>query len=350
MIIPIILSGGVGSRLWPLSHSGFPKQFASLVGKQSLLQNTVERLQGLSDISEPIIVCNKQHGDLVTKQLQAIELSAGAIILEPIGRNTAPAVALAAMHVADKYENPILLVLPSDHVLDNVANFHVAVELAKKYAAQKKLVTFGIQPNRPETGYGYIKFGEVLDDPQAHWLEQFVEKPNVEVAKKYVNSGQYYWNSGMFMFQASSFLKVLQTHAPEIFYTCQKVMNTAKSEGKFIKLADELFAACHSDSIDYAVMEKVQDAVVVSLDAGWSDIGSWDSLWEHRQADTAGNVTIGDVITEKVRNSYVHATKRKVAVVGMQDCIIVETKDAVLVLHKDACQDIKSVVERLTIN
>ena len=345
MIIPVILSGGSGTRLWPLSRELHPKQLLSLIGQRTMLQETLQRLKGL-DAPEPIIVCNETHRFLVAEQLRTIGCKPGAIVLESVGRNTAPAIALAA-HVAKASGKPDaqLLVLAADHVIRNVPAFHAAIELASAAAARKALVTFGIVPSAPETGYGYIRRGERQD--AVYKIAEFVEKPDAERARKFVASSEYYWNSGMFMFRADRYLEELERLAPDIAKSCRDAFAGAKHDLDFTRVDAGLFEACRSESIDYAVMEKTSEALVVPLDAGWSDVGSWASLHAVLTQDEQKNSLIGDVIAEDTSNSYVHSESRLVATVGLRDHVVIETKDAVLVAPKDRVQDVKKLVTKL---
>jgi len=348
MLIPVVLSGGSGTRLWPLSRELYPKQLLSLVGKGTMLQETLARLNGVANLSAPIVVCNESHRFLVAEQLRQVKTIASAILLEPVGRNTAPAVAvaaLAALSAAENNTDPVLLVLPADHVIRDVAKFQAAVQIGLKAAEAGQLVTFGVVPNKPETGYGYIRRGEGAG-PQ-YPVAQFVEKPNLKTAEEYVASGVYYWNSGMFMFRARAFLDELKHYAPEMHDACLAAFNGAKRDLDFTRLPKEEFGACPSDSIDYAVMEKTRKAVVVPLDAGWSDVGSWSALHEAIPADEAGNVSIGDVLVSDSHGCYLHSTSRLVATVGLKDHVVIETKDAVMVAPRERVQDVKNLVNEL---
>ena len=351
MLLPVILSGGSGSRLWPLSRELYPKQLLPLVTENTLLQDTVLRLQGLDACGDPLLICNEQHRFLVAEQLRKIGVKASAIVLEPIGRNTAPAVAVAALLGLDEAlsttedGDSILLVLPADHVINDVQAFLRAVAVGREQAVQGKLVTFGIVPRSAETGYGYIQRGAEHGDAFA--VAQFVEKPDLATAEKYLESGEFYWNSGMFMFQASKYLRELQNFNPDILSSCQTAMDRAQTDLDFLRLDTEAFTACPSDSIDYAVMEKTSDAVVVPLDAGWNDVGSWTALQEAVGVDANGNLFKGDVLAEDTQGTYVHADGRLVATLGVKDHVVIETTDAVLVASKDRVQDVKKLVERL---
>jgi mannose-1-phosphate guanylyltransferase len=341
---PVILAGGSGSRLWPKSRAALPKQFLSLTSKNTMLQDTVSRLNGIKTES-PIFICNDAHRFLVAEQLRQKNVAHGGILLEPVGRNTAPAIALAALHATLKSEDPTLLVLAADHLISDVPAFHAAIEKASVLAEQGKLVTFGIVPTEPHTGYGYIKAGDKLTE--GFGVEKFVEKPDLETAQGYVSSGKYLWNSGMFMFKASRYLDELEKYSPEILSVCKEAIETESPDLDFIRVDADVFSKCKDDSIDYAVMESTDSAAMVSLDAGWSDVGSWSSLWETSAKDDNGNVAIGDTILENTKNSYVNAEERLVSVIGLDDVIVVETKDAVMVAHKNDSQSIKDVVNKL---
>lgn len=352
MLIPVILSGGSGTRLWPLSRELYPKQLLPLVGKGTMLQETLARLSGVENVGEPIVVCNESHRFLVAEQLLEAGAKPQAIVLEPIGRNTAPAIAIAAMAAvtqsqpsSDKKEDPVLLILPADHVIQNVEAFRAAVAIGVDAAEQGKLVTFGVVPDKPETGYGYIKRSD--GSGPAYPIAQFVEKPDRATAQRYLDSGEYFWNSGMFMFRASVVLEELRALAPEIYQACAQAFTGAKTDLDFTRLPAKEFGECPSDSFDYAVMEKTKRAVVVPLDAQWSDVGSWSALHEAIPADENDNVAIGDVLTSDTHGCYLQATSRLLAAVGLRDHVVVETKDAVLVAPKDRVQDVKDLVGKL---
>ncbi|MCB1665988.1 MAG: mannose-1-phosphate guanylyltransferase/mannose-6-phosphate isomerase [Pseudomonadales bacterium] len=346
MIIPVVLAGGVGSRLWPVSRQLYPKQFTSLargaVSEETLFQSTLSRLGGLANLGAPIVICNEEHRFLTAQQLLELGISGARIMLEPVGRNTAPAVAVAAL-VADP--DDLLLVLPADHAIADAATLRAVISEGTVLAQRNRLVTFGIVPDSPQTGYGYIRRGEKTGAGFA--VQAFVEKPDAATAQQYLDSGQYYWNSGMFLFRAGQFLDELAQHAPDILQSCQEAVAGLERDTDFLRLPRETFAACRSDSIDYAVMENTREAVVLPLDAQWNDLGAWDALWETSAKDAEGNVLTGDVLCEDVKDSYIHAHSRLVAAVGVDNAIIVETADAVLVADRDRVQEVKRIVQRL---
>lgn len=345
MLVPIILSGGAGTRLWPLSRELYPKQLLPLVGDRTMLQETVLRLNGL-DVAPPTVVANEAHRFLVAEQLRELGCTPRAIVLEPRGRNTAPAVALAAhAALAADEGDALLLVLPADHLIRDVGAFHAAVAVATEAARAGALATFGVVPQSPETGYGYIRRGR--REGEAFRIAQFVEKPDLARAQSYVASGEYYWNSGMFLFRARRYLEELEKFAPDIASVVRTAYARAARDLDFTRVDAATFASCRSESIDYAVMEKTEDAVVVPLDAGWSDVGSWSSLHEACDHDEHGNTLRGDVMVENTHNSYIYSESRLVATVGLRDYVVVETKDAVLVAPKDRAQEVKRLVERL---
>ena len=346
MFIPVIMAGGSGSRLWPLSRSMFPKQFLVLNDKNNLtmLQSTIERIDGMSTL-EPIIITNEQHRFIVAEQLREYDIKS-RIILEPAGRNTAPAIALAAFEAVKYGEDPILLILAADHVVLDKEAFQQSIKHALVQAELGYLVTFGIVPTSPETGYGYIHRGREIDK-NAYKVEQFVEKPSLEIAEKYIASGDYYWNSGCFMFKASSYLNELKQFSPEIYDICGKATKKMLKDIDFIRIDENEFLKCPDDSVDYAVMEKTDKGIVVPMDAGWSDVGSWSALWDVSDKDQNQNSYRGDVIMKNTSNCYIYAPNKLVAAVGLDNIVIVDTKDAVLVADKSRVQEVKQVVEQL---
>ncbi|POA17723.1 mannose-1-phosphate guanylyltransferase/mannose-6-phosphate isomerase [Pseudomonas sp. FW300-N1A1] len=345
-MIPVILSGGSGSRLWPLSRAMHPKQFLTLSGDQSLFQTTLSRLAGIQDGPlTPIVVSNEDHRFLVAEQCRALGITPQAILLEPIGRNTAPAIAAAVVKALATGKDELLLVLPADHVFDDLESLREAFAKGAPAARDGRIVTFGIVPNKAETGYGYIRVAEKSDEIQA--VQAFVEKPDLTTAQEYLADGRYYWNSGMFLFQASSMLAQLREHAPQVLAAVQAALGNAKEDLDFTRLDVTAFAAAENISIDYAVMERSNQVSVVPLDAGWNDVGSWSAVWEIADKDAQGNASRGDVMLEATRNAYVHAEHRLVSVLGLDDVIVVETADAVMVAAKDKAQDVKLLVDRI---
>lgn len=343
-MIPVILSGGSGTRLWPLSRGQYPKQFLALVSGKTMIQETMLRLNGVPDLQAPIAVCNEDHRFMMAEQLWEIGAKPSAIILEPVGKNTAPAVAMAALSAPS--EDDVLLILPADHVIADTLAFHKAVLQAKELAQQDLLVTFGIVATAPETGYGYIKAsGMAVGD--GFRVEAFVEKPDADTAQRYIDSGDYFWNSGMFAFKAGCFLRELEKFNPQMLNVCRQALEAAKIDLDFTRLDKETFLTCPSDSIDYAVMEKTDKAAVIPLDAGWNDVGSWSALWDVTNKDEVGNAIKGDVLAIDTFNSYIHSCNKLVAVVGVKDLVVVETDDAVMVASKEKVQDVKAVVDQL---
>ena len=345
MLTPVLMAGGVGSRLWPVSREAYPKQYLPLAGSQSMLQDTLDRLDGL-DAAAPLVVCNEEHRFIVAEQLREQSRAAGAIILEPVGRNTAPAVAVAALCALEANADATLLVLAADHLIVDVAAFRDAVTTALPLAEQGKLVTFGIVPTRPDTGYGYIRRGPALNGT-VYAIDTFVEKPDAPTASSYVDSGEYYWNSGMFLMRADVYLRELEEHAPEILAASRAALAAALGDLEFVRLNAEAFAASPSDSIDYAVMEHTREGVVVGLDCGWSDVGAWSALWEVGKRDGDGNVLSGDVLVYDCHNSYIRSDSRLVAATGVDDLVVVETADAVLVADKTRVEEVKALVGQL---
>jgi mannose-1-phosphate guanylyltransferase/mannose-6-phosphate isomerase len=345
-LVPVILSGGAGTRLWPLSRELLPKQLLALTGERTMLQETAARLAGFAGGVGPIVVCNETHRFLVAEQLREMRLAPTAILLEPAGRNTAPAIALAAHAATAAFdEDALLLVLPADHALRDLEAFQAAIRLAVTAGEQGKLVAFGIVARSPETGYGYIRRG--TGEGAVRPIARFVEKPDLERARQFIASGEYFWNSGMFLFGARRFLTELSQYAPDIAEVCARAAATAVRDADFTRIDGAIFSTCRSESVDYAVMEKTRDAVMVPLDAGWNDVGSWSALHEILPADEHGNVARGDVLLEDTSGCYVHADSRLVAALGLHDMVIVETADAVLVAPKSKVQDVKKLVARI---
>ncbi len=344
-ILPVVMAGGSGTRLWPLSREMYPKQFLALEAGQSMLQSTVGRLQGL-DVLKPVVICNENHRFLVAEQLRQMGALQGNILLEPVGRNTAPAVALAALHASRDGADPLMLVLAADHMIQNTAAFQAAVLKALPLAEQGALVTFGIVAQRPETGYGYIRRGKSVAEG-AYEVAAFVEKPNLAVAESCIAEGGYDWNSGMFLFRASRYLQELQAHRPDVLQACEAAMADAQSDMDFVRVNEALFRSCPDVSIDYAVMEKTSDAVLVPMDAGWSDVGAFAALWEVLPQDAQGNVHRGDVLTHDSHNNLVMSENALVATVGLQDTVVVQTKDAVFVAPRARASEVKLIVEQL---
>jgi mannose-1-phosphate guanylyltransferase / mannose-6-phosphate isomerase len=347
VVFPVILSGGSGSRLWPLSRKALPKQLLALVGSRTMIQETVCRARG-EGFAAPIVISNQEHRFMIAEQLRAAGITDAKIILEPAGRNTAPAAAVAALKVIEDDPDGLLLLMPSDHIILDQKAFLAAVTIAAKAARTGALVTFGIKPASAETGYGYIKSADALDGvPGAFAVERFVEKPDMATAERYLASGEYYWNSGMFMFGAKSFLAEMERLQPGMLASCRDALSHAHRDIDFIRLGEVAFLACPSQSIDYAIMEHVANAAVVPVDMGWNDVGSWDSLWSIAERSPEGNVILGDVFTQKACNSYIRSEGPLVAAVGIENLVIVATKDAVLVSNRNATQDVKKIVEQL---
>ena len=344
MIVPVILSGGSGTRLWPLSRKLHPKQFINLVNETTLFQDTILRLP--KDVAEPLIICNEEHRFLAAEQLREIGKKTKGIILEPEGRNTAPAVALAALQFINKGEDPILLVLSADHLIKNIEAFHQSITIASELAENNKLITFGVVPDKAETGYGYIE-ANINNTDDYYNIKSFTEKPSQKNAKKYLDSVNYLWNSGMFMFKASVFLSELEKFEPEILSACKKSCTTKNIDLDFIRIDNDAFHQCPNESIDYAVMEHTKNGVVVPLDANWSDVGSWSSLWDIKTKDNNDNVSKGDVFLEDVKNTYTYSSNRLVSVIGVSNLVIVDTQDALLVADKQQTHNIKKIVARL---
>jgi len=347
VIFPTIMCGGSGTRLWPLSRSLNPKQFLPLVNQTSMLQDTLLRLPTVDN--QPIFICNEEHRFLVAEQIQQLNDGMGTILLEPEGRNTAPAIALAALRAIASEPEAVLLVLAADHVIEDHQAFHRAIDAGMTAVEKGKLVTFGIVPNKPETGYGYIKQGNEI--AQGYYeVAQFVEKPDIDTANQYLKAGDYLWNSGMFLFKAKSYIAALKQFRPDILSACEQAMSNTTEDLDFLRVDKDAFLACPSESIDYAVMEKTQDAAVVPLDAGWNDVGSYAALWEVLNKDENNNVLKGDVIAKDTHNSLVISDKRLVSTLNVSDLVIVDTPDAVLVANKDSVQDVKHIVNELKAN
>jgi mannose-1-phosphate guanylyltransferase len=343
MITPVILCGGSGTRLWPLSRKLYPKQFISLVNENTLFQNTILRLP--NEAVNPIVVCNEEYRFLAAEQLRQINKYSNNIILEPIAKNTAPAIALAAISAG---KDALLLVLPADHIIENEEYFNKLVLTAIPLAESGKLITFGVAPSEPHTGYGYIKSGRKLDI--GHTVEQFIEKPSIQNAKQYFESGDYYWNSGIFLFNSSRYLEELNKFRPDIYKACKKSMQGKKSDFNFLRIDNTSFEECPSESVDFAVMENTADAVVIAMDTGWNDVGSWSSLWDLTKKDKNGNVIHGDVITHNSNNSFIRSDNKMIAAIGVDNLVITATKDVVMVANKDNAQDVNIIVKELQDN
>jgi mannose-1-phosphate guanylyltransferase/mannose-6-phosphate isomerase len=347
-IIPVILSGGSGTRLWPLSRKQYPKQYLPLVGENTMLQETILRLNGLDNLADPIIICNTDHRFLVAEQCQQIDIINPTILLEPVGRNTAPAIAVAAFQSLKNSDDAVLLVLSADHVIQDVNAFHQAINIASKQAQEGKLVTFGIVPTDANTGYGYIKSSEDNNDG-AYKVEEFVEKPDLKTAESYLEQGNYLWNSGMFMFQANTLINDLTIHSLDIVKAVSDSIDNAIEDFDFIRLEQQAFESSPSNSIDYALMEKSDNVVVVSLDAGWNDIGSWSALYDIGIKDDNGNVIKGDVIAQDTTNTYINASHHMVATLGVDNLVIVDTANATLISTKEKSQEVQKIVKQLEI-
>jgi mannose-1-phosphate guanylyltransferase len=345
MITPVIMAGGTGSRLWPLSRKLFPKQFLKVATENTMIQETLLRLSGL-DTAQPLTICNEEHRFIVAEQLREIN-ELGTIILEPVGRNTAPAIALAALTELNNGNDPVLLVLAADHVIENTDEFQRVVKNSAELAEAGKLVTFGIVPSHAETGYGYIRQGKPVAGTSGFDVAEFIEKPDLDTANNYLVSGDYLWNSGIFMFKASRYVEELTKFNPDIIDVCKKALAHTSTDLDFVRVDETEFTQCPDDSIDYAVMEKTDSAVVVPLDAAWNDIGSFSAIWDLKDKDENGNVHQGDVLSHSSTNSLVIAEQKLVATVGLDNIIVVETKDSILVANKDNVQDVKKIVEQL---
>ena len=345
-ITPVVMAGGSGSRLWPMSRQQFPKQFLNLGGSSSMLQKTLARIAPL-DQGTPIVISNESHRFIVAEQLRTSGIDGSKIILEPEGRNTATAIALAAFQAIAEGGDPILLVLAADHLIKDEQAFCSAVESGIAIAQENKLITFGIVPTKPETGYGYIRRGDDIVDGSCHLIAEFVEKPNLEKARQYMDSGEYYWNSGMFMFKASCYLRELKKYREDIYLSCEQAFRNTTKDLDFIRVDEQAFCDCPEESIDYAVMEKTEDGVVIPIDCGWSDVGSWSALWEVSEKDDNGNVMQGDVIALDCENSYFHSQEKLIAAIGLEDVVVLDTKDAILVTKMSEVQRVKEVVNQL---
>ena len=351
MIVPIVLAGGSGTRLWPLSRQSYPKQFLHLVDQQyTMLQLTLKRLENFSlQVLPPIIVCNENHRFIVAEQLRQIDIQCASIILEPCGKNTAPAITLAALQAQELYpdQNLNLLVLSADNYIADLSAFHHSIVLAEQQAQLEQLVVFGVTPTEPHTGYGYIQLGQQISENCAYKLDQFVEKPDLQTAEHYVSNKNYLWNSGIFMFQISLFLQELKNYQSDIYKYCLMAWQHKTKDLDFIRIGLQEFQQCPENSIDYAIMENTAKGVVVCFDVGWNDLGSWSSLWQSNQKDENQNVLFGDILAEQSQRNYIYSSSRLVTALGVENLIIVETKDAVLIAHQDKSQEIKKIVEQL---
>ncbi|HEU4855263.1 MAG TPA: mannose-1-phosphate guanylyltransferase/mannose-6-phosphate isomerase [Nitrosospira sp.] len=353
-LVPIVLSGGSGTRLWPLSRQKYPKQLLSFIGEDSLLQATLRRMEGLTDVElgAPLIVCNEEYRFVIAEQLRLMGTK-GNILLEPVGRNTAPALTLAALAAIRDGSDPVLLVMPADHVIVDVPRFQMAIRAGMTLAADGAVVTFGITPDSPETGYGYIEAGESLGTGGASRIARFVEKPDRATAQTYLEAGSYFWNSGLFMMKASVWLAAIDVCRPDISTACRAAWEKGVVDGDFLRANKEEFLHCPSDSIDYAVMERLAHddslpaGIFIPLSAGWSDVGSWDSLWQVLPKDNQGNVSQGDVLLDDCRNVLALSEHRLVACVGIEDMVVIETPDAILVAHMSKTQHVKKIVDEL---
>lgn len=357
MLYPVILSGGYGGRLWPVSRVSQPKQFIPLVSDHSLLQETVLRIYNpenaaFHNMAQPTIVCNRNHRFMAAEQIRRLDIPTRQIILEPVGKNTAPAIAIAALDIQsgqyDKNQDNMLLVLPADHIILDISKFHQAIHQGMLLAQQNYLVTFGVIPGEPKTGYGYIETGETIPDFQNGFrVKSFTEKPDSNTAEGYLASGRHVWNSGIFLMKADVYLTELERYAPDIYHACVATWEKSHQDTDFCWLDEALFQACPSDSMDYAIMEKTRQAAVIPVDVGWSDVGSWSSLWEVVAKDSEGNVALGNIYKKDVYNSYIRSDKEIVAALGVQNLIIIDTADALLIAHRDREQDVKEVFYKL---
>lgn len=347
MLAPVILCGGSGTRLWPRSRTAFPKQFLDLWDNGAMLIGTLRRLQGLDDLAQPLVLCGMEHRFLVAENLRTANISPGGILLEPVAKNTAPAVTLAALEALHGDPAASLLVLPADHAISDITQLHHAIRAGLELLSEHHLITFGVVPTKPETGYGYIKKGRLLGAGPASSIAAFMEKPNLASAESYLQSDAYLWNSGMFLFRAADWLAEMEKYAPDILSICRTTWQTASRGADFITLAADIFRDCRADSIDYAIMEKTTRGAVVPLEAGWSDVGSWESVWENSGKDSHSNHLAGDVLAVATSNSYLSATHRLLAVIGVTDLVVVETADAVLVTSRSGSQEVKQIVALL---
>ena len=347
-ITPVLLSGGSGTRLWPVSRSLYPKQLLPMTAERTMFQETAIRFAASAGFAPPLVVCNDEHRFIIASQIQAVGIAPRMIVLEPLGRNTAPAAAVAALILKEQSPNTLMLLAPSDHVIDDAPAFLAAIQIGARAAEQGRLVTFGIRPNRPETGYGYIqRSAELASAPGAFAVARFVEKPDRATAEGFVASGDYFWNSGMFLFSPELYLEELSRYAPDILTQADKALRQGRRDLDFLRLDREAFAAAEATSIDYAVMEHTDKAAVVPADIGWSDVGSWSMLWERGAKDADGNAIVGDALVEDGRNNLIRSEGQLVATVGVDNLIVVATKDAVLVARRDRDQDVKRIVDRL---
>ena len=352
-IVPLILCGGSGTRLWPLSRKSFPKQFLNLEDNnaQSLLQNTCERILSIKNLDNPILICNEEHRFITAEQMRGINIIPKAILLEPVGRGTAPAVTIAALRALENAENPLLLVLSSDHVITNQKNLINALETGKKYANQGRLVTFGVNPSYPETGYGYIESMDLLNSfEKGSNIKRFIEKPCLRDAEEYIKHDKFFWNSGIFLFRANDFLKELKKFKPEIIENCLNSLERSQTDLDFERIEIKNFSNCENISLDVAVMEKTTLGTVIPLNAGWRDIGSWDQLWDYSTKDKFGNTKKGNIVLENSKNCLFRGEERLMVGINLEDIIVVETNDAILVLNKNATQELKKVVQNLKRN
>ena len=348
MILPVVIAGGVGSRLWPVSRTTLPKQFIRFPQfNESLFQKTVKRVEEIPNVSPPLVICSKEHYSLVIEQLSSSDKSEGTILVEPIGRGTAPACAMAALLAKDRDPDTILLILPADHVIQDLTGFRIAIQAAMPVASQGYLVTFGVRPERPSTGYGYIQKGESIEGSLGFKVLNFTEKPEQSIAEAYIAEGDFFWNSGIFLFSAQSYLDELESHASDILKACNRSFKNLGRTDNLFEIQKSDFSQCRNDSIDYAVMENTSKAAMITLDANWSDLGTWETLAKLDSPDDAGNVKVGDVYVHDVRGSYIQANDRLVAALGIQELVIIETSDAVLISEKGSVQDVKKIIDTL---